>query len=337
MSKIYYLIPDLYTKKKFSLKVFIKSILEGTTKTYLNRCFNVVHKPVGGIKVIYQHCLLLRELGFEAYPVLMGNYKGNFFGYDIEYKYYSDVITSIHSNDIVVATEFSPYQGLLFDKAHKILFLQNWIGLRRRLYDKDKNKSYKDIGYNQVITCSDYCSRYVTENMGIEAQTITNGIDLKQFTPFPSKRISGRILAMSRKNPQDLEKIIQLMQTAPYEIKVVDRLTQEELINEYQKADIFLATGYPEGFSLPPIEAMACGCVVVGFTGGGGNEFMIDNQTALVADDGDCNAIANKLLYLLDNESLKETIRQQGYLNSQNYSLDNTKAKLNDYYKNFIS
>lgn len=336
MSKIYYLIPDLYTRKKFSLKLFIKSIFEGSAIKYIKRCLFTVHKPVGGIKVIYQHCMLLRELGFEAYPVLMGKYKGNFFGFDVEYKKYSEVKGSVKSDDIVVATEFAPYQGLLFDKAHKILFLQNWIGLRRRLYDKDKNKSYKDIGYDHVITCSNYCSRYVAEHMGITAETITNGIDLEQFTTFPSKRINKRILAMSRKNPQDLEKIIRLIQSTPYEIKVVDGLTQEELINEYQKSDIFLATGYPEGFSLPPLEAMASGCVVVGFTGGGGNEFMVDNQTALIADDGDCEAVANKLFYLLDNEDFKETIRQQGYMKSQNYSLDNTKTMLKDFYKNLI-
>lgn len=336
MSKIYYLIPDLYTKKKFSFKLFIKSILERTTIKYIKRCFFTVHKPVGGIKVIYQHCILLRELGYEAYPVLMGNYKGNFFGYDVEYKKYEDVEKNINADDVIVATEFLPYQGLLFERARKILFLQNWIGLRVRLNEFDKNKSYKDIGYDEVITCSDFCSQYVTEEMHIESHTITNGIDLNIFRPNPSRQTKGRILAMSRKNPKDLEKIIRLIQASPYEIKVVDGLTQDELIIEYQKADIFLATGYPEGFSLPPLEAMACGCVVVGFTGGGGKEFMVDNQTALIADDGDCEAVANKLLYLLDSEDFKETIRQKGYTKSQSYGLDNTKAMLNDFYKKLI-
>lgn len=337
MSKIYYLIPDLYTKKKFSLKVFLRNILDGTATKYIKRCFFTVHKPVGGIKVIYQHCLLLRELGFDAYPVLMGDYKGNFFGYNVEYKTYAEVLGSVQPDDIVVATEFAPYQGLLFEKAYKVLFLQNWVGLRVRLDEADKHKSYRDLGYDDVITCSDYCSRYVKEHMGIEAKTITNGIDLEQFKPIPSKRINNRILAMSRKNLKDLEKIIQHLHNTSYEIKVVDGLTQAELIDEYQKADIFLATGYPEGFSLPPIEAMACGCVVVGFTGGGGSEFMIDKKTAFIANDGDCESVVNSLLYILDKTHLKETIRFEGYTKAQNYSLKNTKVKLGDFYKNLIT
>ncbi|MAP27331.1 MAG: hypothetical protein CL578_00240 [Alteromonadaceae bacterium] len=336
MSKIYYLIPDLYTKKKFSLKTFLRNILDGTATKYIKRCFFTVHKPVGGIKVIYQHCLLLRELGFDAYPVLMGNYKGNFFGYNVEYKTYAEVSASVQPNDIVVATEFAPYQGLLFEKAHKVLFLQNWIGLRVRLDEDDKHKSYRDLGYDDVITCSDYCSRYVKEHMGIEAKTITNGIDLEQFKQIPTKRINNRILAMSRKNPKDLEKIIQHLHNTSYEIKVVDGLTQAELINEYQKADIFLATGYPEGFSLPPIEAMACGCVVVGFTGGGGDEFMIPDETALVAEDGDCETIIEKLHYLLTNSTEKEILRQNGFRISQSYCLANTQLSLKQFYEPII-
>ncbi|MDR2605624.1 MAG: glycosyltransferase family 1 protein [Desulfovibrio sp.] len=37
---------------------------------------------------------------------------------------------------------------------------------------------------------------------------------------------------------------------------------------------IFLSSGFPEGFGLAPLEAMASGCVPVGFTGFGGWEYM---------------------------------------------------------------
>jgi glycosyltransferase involved in cell wall biosynthesis len=39
-------------------------------------------------------------------------------------------------------------------------------------------------------------------------------------------------------------------------------------------AQIFLSTGFPEGYSLPPLEAMAAGCLVTGFSGFGGFEYM---------------------------------------------------------------
>jgi glycosyltransferase involved in cell wall biosynthesis len=36
---------------------------------------------------------------------------------------------------------------------------------------------------------------------------------------------------------------------------------------------VFLSFGQPEGCPLPPLEAMACGCVVIGYHGYGGREY----------------------------------------------------------------
>lgn len=336
MNKIYYIVPDLYQKKVFSIKGVIRAIKYKNLPNYLLRCFKRIIKPVGGVKIIYQHCVLLRELGYEAYPLLMGQYEGNFFGFDVETVRYEDIKNHIHRGDFVVATEFEPYQGLVFKNATKIMFLQNWVGLWSRRNAEDQHKNYLELGYDKVITCSKYCSEYVREQMGIEVNTITNGIDTSVFTPGDGVKKNRRILAMSRKNPADLERIIALLNDTEYEFKIVDGLSQSDLITEYQKADIFLATGYPEGFGLPPLEAMCCNCVVVGFTGGAASEFMIDGSTALVADDGDCEKVASDLRRLLDNTQLKESIRKQGYNKAEQYSLENTKSELKDYFGKLI-
>lgn len=333
MKKVYYLVPDLYRKLPFSLKALCRHLMKGSATEYLKRCLFQVQKPAGGIKVIYQHCMLLRQLGIDAKPLLMGNYNGNFFHFEIPTVKYEEVVDSIGSSDIVVATEFKPYEGLLFKEATKVLFLQNWIGLIKWLEPKDREFNYLDLGYSTVITCSRFCTEYVKEHMNIPVTTITNGIDLNLFTPADEKRIPNRILAMSRKNPEDLKSIIKLLKTVSYDIKIVDGLTQEQLIDEYQSADIFLATGYPEGFSLPPLEAMACGCVVVGFSGGAGSEFMLHNETALVAEDGDCQSVVGMLTALCDNPDEKEKIRKLGIAKSLEYSLENTKKDLENFYK----
>lgn len=332
---IYYLIPDLHFKR-FSAGDFLRSVKQGKSLSYLRRCFLPKHKPIGGVKVIYQHCLMLKKLGYSVCLVQMGRYKGNFYGYNIDTETYDSVVNNVTASDVVVATEFAPYQGLLFPSAKKIVFVQNSLGVRARLKSGDRMKTYFDIGYDHVMTCSLYCTDYVRKQMSIPATTVTNGIDLTAFHPIPSLRVKNRILAMSRKNPDDLRKIITLLDGSGYEIKVVDGLTESTLIKEYQAADIFLATGYPEGFGLPPLEAMACGCVVVGFTGGGASEFMIDGETALVADDGDVETVVTKLKLLMENTLLKEDMRQRGYEKSQHYSLEATEQQLDSFFKTLI-
>lgn len=330
---IYYLIPDLGRKLPFSFKTLFKQTFKGEVINYLKACLFKFDKPIGGVKVIYQHCMLLRELGFNAKPLLMGKYHGNFFHFDVPTVRFNDVRNKISHSDIIIATEFRPYEGLLFKESTKIMFLQNWMGLTKWLETEDKEKTYLELGYNKVMTCSQFCSNYVEQHMNIPVDTITNGIDLALFKPVDNKRIVNRILVMSRKKPTDLATILNLLKNSIYEIRIVDGLTQNQLINEYQSADIFVATGYPEGFSLPPLEAMACGCVVVGFTGGGGGEFMLHNQTALVANDGDCQAVADMLLALSEDPVKKEKIRLQGIAKASEYSLENTKLVLESYYK----
>ena len=328
---IYYLIPDLYNRKIVLIDLLI-ALKRGRPLAYIKDRLATVHRPVGGTKVSYQHCLLLKDLGYEVYPLIMGNYIGNFFGYDLELKYLKETGFKLKPNDIVVGQEFLPYDALKFKNAKRILFMQNWINIGEKLKRFDRGKTYLELGYDHVITCGDYCSQKVHEMMNIPAATITNGIDRNLFFPMPERRIEGRVLALSRKNLKDLNKIKELLKDENIDFHVVDRLTQSELIEEYRRADIFLAMGYPEGFSLPPLEAMNCGCAVAGFTGGGANEFMIDNDTALVAADGDCETAARKLLDLIQNKSLKERIRVNGMEKAKIYSLANTKQKLADYY-----
>lgn len=331
MGKIYYLIPDL-CKREINLRNFLRSILKGYLKAYVRDKIISKHVPVGGIKVIYQHCQILKELGYEAYPLIMGSYIGNFFGYELDLKHIRDIGFKLNPGDVVVSTEFAPYEGLAFTGATNILFLQNWANLEGRLKQEDVGKSYLDLGYDYVITCGQYCTEMILNKMGISSTTITNGIDQTRFINDDNKRIPGRVLALSRKNPDDLKKIISYFDGDSVDFRIVDGLTQNQLIQEYQQADIFLAIGYPEGFSLPPLEAMSCGCAVVGFTGKGGNEFMINEQTALVAEDGDCETAAKQLKRLLQDEQMKETIRTNGINKARQYSLENTKALLNDFY-----
>lgn len=339
MATIYYVIPDLY-KKDFSCVGLFRSLKNRSLGDFIRKKCFPIHKPVGGIKVMYQHCLILRELGYNAYPLLLGDYVGDFFGFNIQTKHIREVGYDLDYDDVVVSMDLDPYQGLMFNNSKKLLFMQNGaLHVTERLKELDACKSYLDIGYDYVITCGQYCSNKVWKEMGIPSFAITNGIDVEKFKPKPDIRVPYRVLAMSRKNPSDLDAIVKIMHEnqIAFDLRVVDGLTEDELIKEYQKSDIFLATGYPEGFSLPPLEAMSCGCVVVGFSGGGGNEFMLDNKTALVATDGDCEGAAKKLIFLLKNKEVKEKLRLNGIAEASKFTINNTKKMLHDFYKNILN
>ena len=335
IGNIYYVIDDIGSAN-FDLIGFLRAIKNLAFLRYLKSIIINNERPIGGCKIAYTHCLLLRKAGYNAIPIRMGRYRGDFYGFDIEPVAVRKVKNRIKSNDIIVATEFFPYSIDKFGDAIKVVFVQNWINLDRRLKQKDRQKNYLDIGYDHVMTCSDYVTRLVKQKMGIDAYTVTNGIDFSVFYSDSNVREEKRILCLPRKNPQDISRIkeIVLSKYADAEFVEAHMLTEAELADEYRKADIFLATGYPEGFGLPPLEAMACGCAVVGFTGGGASEFMIHNKTALVAGDGDCYLAAQHIIKLLLDSEQKEKLRYAGYQKSQEYSLDAMDRRLRMFFDN---
>lgn len=337
--KVFYLIPNYSSyEAEFSFKRVIKSIITSNFK-YIGSVFRNTVPPIGGIKIQLQHCELLNCLGFDARPALLGNGKIMWYEYKVKALSINDVGYELSAHDIIVCPETMLYEGLKFKNAKKIVFVQNWYFASLYspfIHPEDLNKSYYELGYDKIITCSQFVTDYLREHGRGEAATITNGIDHSKFVYDPKFKEKNRILFMPRKNDKDAKKIIAIVKrVAPYAKFVkADELSESEIIIEYQKSDIFLATGYPEGFALPPLEAMACGCAVAGFTGGGGREYMVDSETAMIADDGDVEVAAKKLIELLCNEKQKEMIRLRGYEKAKEFSLESMKKDLKNFYEN---
>lgn len=330
---IYYIIPDIH-KRELSFIDFLRAIKNNKLSYYIkNRVFRKP-KPVGGIKVAYQHCLILNELGFNATPVRLGKYEGNFFHYPIKTVHISEVENTFSENDILVCPEICPKQALKYSVPKKVLFAQNWTQLYERNLFKGEalETSYQDAGFDAVMCCSPYLVQFLNKEPAGSVAVVNNYIDQRKFKENAAIRIKNRVLALPRKNPDDLKKIVNLLKQDNIDFVFADGLTEDQIITEYQKADIFLATGYPEGFGLPPLEAMACGAVVVGFTGGAASEFMIHNETALVAEDGDTETAANLLIELLNKSDFKEKLRVNSLIIAKRYNVDRTKKELKDFY-----
>ncbi|MCC2113419.1 MAG: glycosyltransferase family 4 protein, partial [Hyphomicrobiales bacterium] len=169
-----------------------------------------------------------------------------------------------------------------------------------------------------------------------------NGIDLDRFRPAPERRVANRVLYLRRKatwrhGPAALARLPAELRTSIEVVDLDNRMTEAEMIAAYQAADIFLALGYPEGFALPPLEAMASGAAVAGFTGGGGAEHMIDGDSALVVPDGDDAALATALSRLLRDLPLREKIRRGGYEISRHFGMDRMRAAVLSFAEDILS
>lgn len=82
---------------------------------------------------------------------------------------------------------------------------------------------------------------------------------------------------------------------------------QKELRALYNRAAIFVAPSYAEGWPLPPAEAMMCGAALVATDIGGHREYCRDGQNAISVPAGDSEALAAAISRLIENR--EERIR----------------------------
>lgn len=93
-----------------------------------------------------------------------------------------------------------------------------------------------------------------------------------------------------------------------------------DIARVYQNSDIFISTSWREGFGLPPLEAMACGCAVICSDSGGVNEFVEPNENCLMFPPKNEIELMNALNELLDDKELRMKLSSQGIKTSQRFN-----------------
>ena len=286
--------------------------------------------PNGGVKIIYQHCALLRELGYEAWPVHLGRFSVRWFSHEVTPLSVTEASQLARVPDVVLVPEVLPGAAGVLPLGHKVVLIQGWSTLERVLGAEGR---YGPLGFERALCCSPFLDRYMAQREpALPRDVVVNGIDLARFAPAPERRRAGRVLVMMRKHAEEaraaIARLPPAVRNAAEWLLIEQACGQEEMIRHYQSSDIFVATGYPEGFALPPLEAMACGCAVAGYSGGGGSAFMTDGETALVAPDGDVAALSACLGRLLTDAVLRERVREAGQHVASRFSIEKMRQGL---------
>lgn len=86
----------------------------------------------------------------------------------------------------------------------------------------------------------------------------------------------------------------------------------------YSAADALIFPSFYEGFGLPVLEAMACGCPVI--TANNSSLPEVAGDAAEYCDANDVDSIANAMRRVLSDESLREQMRQRGFAQAAKFS-----------------
>lgn len=120
------------------------------------------------------------------------------------------------------------------------------------------------------------------------------------------------------------------------------QIPEESLSQYYRQASVFILTPQQEGlnfegFGLVYLEAGAFGLPVVATRTGGVPEAVIDGQTGYLAEPGDVDEIARKLLRLLSDADLAHTLGRQNRLWSESLTWERNAGEYYSAYEDIVA
>jgi MMP alpha-(1->4)-mannosyltransferase len=199
------------------------------------------------------------------------------------------------------------------------------------------------------LTVSQNSKKDIVAQMRVHPDTlhiVPVGVDQKQFRPLPHiARVPGRLmttasadvplkglsylieaLAKVRTEREDVHLVVigqpRLKSQVPAQIErlglqgaieFVTGVTDERIVELYAEAEIAVVPSLYEGFSLPAIEAMACGVPLITTTGGALPEVVgAHGESAMTVEPGDPGALAQQIITVLTNDALRSRLGERG-------------------------
>ena len=109
-------------------------------------------------------------------------------------------------------------------------------------------------------------------------------------------------------------------------IHFLGRLSDAELIAQYQGATAFVFPSLYEGFGIPPLEAQACGCPVLAANAASIPEVL--QASALYFDPVDVGHIASAMERILTDLPLRQSLRRRGLNNVTRFSWEDSARRV---------
>jgi glycosyltransferase involved in cell wall biosynthesis len=175
-------------------------------------------------------------------------------------------------------------------------------------------------------------------------RVVYNGIDTEAFRPLEGiQKEKGRIIVVANTSDRKkgvlylLRAVRDLRKEMDVKLTIVDRglpdneytpalaercglngsveftgrLTTEELVKQYCRAEVAVVPSLYEGFGLPAAEAMSCGLPVVSTTAGALTE-VVDEKSGILVPPGDHRAIAEAVKLLMNDDALRQRMGAAG-------------------------
>ncbi|GAG67499.1 unnamed protein product, partial [marine sediment metagenome] len=118
------------------------------------------------------------------------------------------------------------------------------------------------------------------------------------------------------------------------DILFIGRVSDKELVQIYNQAEIFVYPSLFEGFGLPPMEAMSCGLPVIASDSSSLKEVVGD--AGILVPSEDYREISKQISYILKNEKITEELKEKSLKQAKKFNWEKTARKTLKIYKEIM-
>ena len=197
------------------------------------------------------------------------------------------------ASDVIVVAEYMMEEALAaFPDHSKILIAQNPFS-HMRAHTRAAAWHPDPAGaFSHTVGISEICVRFC-RLLGYRTPAYVPVTLYPERFPFRAEK--EKVIAfMPRKRKDEAQVIAASLEARGklqgYRLDPIDGMSQAEVADRMARARFFISLQRLEGLGLPAAEAMASGCVVVGYTGLGADEYF-DTTTGIPIAEGDTAAL----------------------------------------------
>ena len=267
-------------------------------------------------------------------------------------------VNEIDPCDIIVATAIQLVEPILNlpqqykNKVYLIQGFETWEFPEKRIFS-----IYKKSKNNIVI--SRWLKNIVDGNSNESSYLIPNSIDSNIFFDSNQHRIPHSITFHYRSAPikgckyavkiitelyklyPDLKvKVISTEKKIPELPKCCEVLTNvkpSKVAEINNSCEIFMCTTIEEGFGLPGLEAMACGCALVTTNYAAVYDYAEDNYNALISPIKDTDKMLENIIRIFEDTTLKSKLSRNAVNTAMQRSKDASLASMEKYFEKLVN
>ncbi len=274
---------------------------------------DIVHDPydIGPLsfKMPFKTIITVHDLAYYVFP--RNSYLKNIVGHAILLKH---TLTTV---DKIIAVSNSTKNDLInYFKipAEKIVVIYHGVNEGYKIINEDlvnKTKQKYGINFNYVLYVGSLEKRKNIQNL---IKSIYKIKKMNTRYKFEHKLL---IVGKFSKDKNHLMKLIEKLNLQK-DIVFTGFVSEKDLSNLYNGADLFVYPSTYEGFGLPPLESMSCGTPVI--TSNTSSLPEVVSGAGIMIDPYDIDLLAHKIVDVLTEDGLKEEMIKKGLKRSKLFS-----------------